>query len=280
MKELLCKVNSLATPLYEKMPGWCFPDRPRRFHAYCVGTGKSGTVSIYLMFSKYRTQHEAESRFIIPKVIAFNNGKMSTDEVIKYIKHRDKRLSLEMDSSALNYFFIDILVDQFSNAKFILTIRDCYSWLDSLINHTLSRPWIQQNKFNLHSHWTSLRKMVYNIGEKQHTSQEQVLCENGLATLDGYFSYWAKHNQHILTTVPQERLFVVKTKEINSNISEIEKFIGVTSGSLLKIHGNTARQKFNLLSKIDKIFLEERANVHCGELMNKYFPEIKGFNIV
>jgi len=39
-------------------------------------------------------------------------------------------------------------------------------------------------------------------------------------------------------------------------------------------------QKFNLLAQIDKDFLAAKANLHCKELMDKYFPEIKKITYV
>ncbi|MDY6992749.1 MAG: hypothetical protein SVR94_09120 [Pseudomonadota bacterium] len=69
----------------------------------------------------------------------------------------------------------------------------------------------------------------------------------------------------------------MKTKEINKSVKRIENFLGIESETLSPVYGNKGKQKFNILSKIDKNFLEEKANLHCGELMNQYFPEIKGF---
>ena len=99
--------------------------------------GKTGTVSIHAIFRKaqYRCgEHEPESRFLINKILTFYNGKIDTNEFTLYVKHRDRRLGLEMDVSHLNYHLLDILVNEFSEAKFILTIRDCYSWLDSFMD--------------------------------------------------------------------------------------------------------------------------------------------------
>jgi hypothetical protein len=76
------------------------------------------------------------------------------------------------------------------------------------------------------------------------------------------------------------RLLVVKTSEINQSIRKIENFLGITQGTLPnQIRENVRRKNFNILSSIDKNFLEEKANFHCQELMDKYFPEVKGFNL-
>ena len=271
------KANYWATPIYERLPLWCFPKRNQRFKAYNVGMPKTGTTSIHIMFSdKYRSGYETESRFVVDKILAFAQGKINKNEFSQYIKRRDRRLGLEMDSSTLNYFLLDILPSEFEEAKFILPIRDCYSWLDSYINHNLARPYLRQ-------HWSKSwlvkwNKFRFKANQFEHAQEEKVLADNGLYTLDGYFSYWMEHNSQILAKVPAERLFVVKTKEINQNIPRIEDFLGITAGSLPRnVRGNVGSQKFHILSQIDQDFLEAKANFHCKPLMDKYFPEITGF---
>ena len=273
LEKIIKKVHYWATPIYDTLPKQCFPERHLKFKAYCVGMDKTGTLSIYITFHQhYRSAHEPEFRFLVYKILAFANGKIDKSELIRYVKQRDRRLGLELDSSHLNYHLIDILVNEFSQAKFILTIRDCYSWLDSLINHYFTYPelrnWWRQ-------HWVQFDKFRFKAEQFQHAKAEKILADNQLETLDGYFSYWAEHNSKIIAAVPEERLLVIKTSEINQNISKIENFLGITPGTLpTQVRANTAKNKINLLSKIDPDFLEEKVNFHCKELMDKYFPEI------
>jgi hypothetical protein len=219
-------------------------------------------------------------RFLIYKILAFAKGNLDKSKLTGYVKHKDRRLGLEMDSCGLNYFFVDILVNEFSEAKFILTIRDCYSWLESVINQQMltlkmERHWFRQ-------HWADIYDLRYGTDKKKHAKEEKVLADKGLYTLDGYFSYWREHNSKVLATVPKERLLIVKTPEINQSIQRIEEFLGIPAGTLPhNVRENVRRKKFkklNILSQIDKDFLEEKANFHCKELMDKYFPEVKGFN--
>jgi hypothetical protein len=71
----------------------------------------------------------------------------------------------------------------------------------------------------------------------------------------------------------------VKTQEINQSIPKIEAFLEIKPNTLpTHIHGNKADKKLQLLAQIDRDFLEAKANLHCKELMDKYFPEIKGYN--
>jgi hypothetical protein len=271
-------LKKVAIPFYELLPSWCFPERHLRFKAYCVGMGKTGTTSMHAIFSnQYRSAHEPEYRFLIAKILAFVKGDIDKIQFIQYVKHQDRRLGLEMNSSGLNYFLIDILVNEFNDAKFILTIRDCYSWLDSLITYWIAAPIV------IERHWwkralIDLADFRFGANKFQHAQEENILADKGLYTLDGYFSYWREHNSKIIATIPKERLLVIKTQEIDQSIRRIEEFLGIPLGTLPnKVRENVRRKKFNFLSQIDKDFLEEKANFHCKELMGKYFPEMKGF---
>lgn len=272
LNQLARKLNYWATPIYDTLPSWCFPESHPKFKAYCVGMAKTGTVSIHIMFSRnYQSAHEPESRFLIHKIVAFMEGRIDKAELTKYVKHRSLRLRLEMDSSHLNYFLLDILVNEFKEARFILTIRDCYSWLDSLINHQLFRTRAP--------YWHKLDQYRFKTDQFRHSQPEKVLADNNLYPLDSYFSSWKEHNTKVLTTVPKDRLLVVKTHEISHSIDKIQSFIGIDTPLSSHIRKNTVKKKFNILSQINKNFIEEKANTHCKELMNKYFPEVTDFNL-
>ena len=220
-EQIIRKTHYLATPLYEHLPLGLFPHRPLKFKAYCIGMAKTGTTSIHMIFrSHYRSAHEAESGFLCRKILAFLSSKIDRNQFIQYLKHRDQRLNLEMDSSALNYFVLDILVKEFSEAKFILTIRDCYSWLDSAINYYPSIPAISYTHW-LRRHCRAFFKFVNEMDKLNYANyakEEQVLAANKFFPLEVYFSKWAKHTNKVLNTVPTDRLLVVKTSEINQSI--------------------------------------------------------------
>ncbi|NJO17495.1 MAG: hypothetical protein HC877_17650 [Thioploca sp.] len=235
---------------------------------------------MHAIFSnQYRSAHEPDARFLITKILAFHNGNIDKSKFVQYIiKHRDRRLGLEMDSSHLNYYLLDILVNEFSEAKFILTIRDCYSWLESLISNQLIVLKWQNNWFR--HRWINFADFRFGSREK-YAKEEAILADKGLYTLDGYFSYWNEHNSRVLAIVPREKLLIVKTNEIDQSIRRIEEFLSIPSGTLPhKVRKNVKKKQFNILSQIDKDFLEAKANFHCKELMDKYFPDVKGFNFL
>ena len=285
-KNLITKAtnNWLIPRVRNYLPLWSIPEKNRRFKAYCVGTWKTGTTSIHAAFRQnYCSAHEPESGFLCNRLVAFANGKIDKGELIQFVKRREKWLGLEMNSGGLNYLLVDILVSEWNETKFILTIRDCYSWLDSFLNqHYRDYCYLQAHYSNFRKKWgIKVHEIIFGYDEFKHAPEEKILADNGLYTLDGYFRHWREHIQQVIATVPKERLLIVKTKEINQDLPKIEQFLGLISGSLqAKVHENVRheKQKYYFLSKIDKDFLEAKANFYCQELMNKYFPEVKWFN--
>ena len=107
----------------------------RRFQAYCLGLPKTGTVSVHGIFGNYRTRHEFQQWDTHQMIIQYKHKKISRQEFLKFLQDRDFAGQMEMDSAHFNRHYIDILAQEFPEAKFICTIRDCYSWLNSLINY-------------------------------------------------------------------------------------------------------------------------------------------------
>jgi hypothetical protein len=242
----------------------------RKSQLYCVGTAKSGTHSIAAMFNdSIRSQHEAESAALIRKIGEIASGLISEADVCRYIRGRDRRLKLDIDSSQLNFFLIDYLLDVFRDARFLLTIRDPYSWLDSFINDSLRRQARQD--------WVKFREFRFKTDQLDHPPEERLLKSLGLFTLDGYLSYWAMHNHKVVTTIPSSRLFIVKTDEISRRAYEIASFAGLPEKCIRVdgLHSFKNPQKFNILDQLDRDYLEAKVREHGGWLMQQFFPEIQ-----
>ena len=260
-----------TTAISSSLKGYLRPlVQPRRFQAYCIGTPKSGTHSIAGLFSpNYRSSHEPEFEFLWNMLLDVHEGLVSQEQFLKQIKARDRRLWLELDSSNLNYYLIDILIKEFDDAKFILTIRDCYSWLASAIKHRISRKRSVAN---------SQRKDKFRFGtcSFEYAKEEDTLKQYQLPTVDAYLAYWAEHNSKVLKKVPQDKLLVVKTNEISPKVERIADFIGISSETLNRgsSHVFRARTQKNILSEIDRDFLEAKVNKHCKKLMDNFFPDL------
>jgi len=224
------------------------------------------------MFSHVlKSAHEPEKMLVLDTFFEYRAGEMTRPEWEEFIDKRDKRLGLELDSSQLNYLLMDALVAMYDQARYILTIRDCYSWLDSYINFQINYPAVNPR-------WTRIRDVRFQPGKFVFSRFEKVLEERGLYTVEGYLSYWASHNQQVLDTIPKEKLFVLRTDEISSRTKELASFLGLHEWSIessINTHHRIAIKKHNILSQIDPLFLEEMVDKHCRKLMDSYFIHIK-----
>ncbi len=248
--------------------------QPRRFQAYCIGMLKSGTHSLSAIFKKkYNSGHEIEIRRLALNAVPLLNSELTTKNHIKFIRERDRRFWLEMESSHLLYHSLGILIDEFPKAKFILTIRDCYSWMNSYMNHHLSHD-------DTADFWWKLRRAYYRADSLQHAVEEQILQDNGLYTVDGYLSYWADYNRKIIDMIPEDRLLVIRTDRIRDNLQNIADFLGVCVSTLdnTRTHVYKAKKRFDLIWEIDREFLESKGKEYCSDLMLRYFPEIESLD--
>ena len=241
----------------------------RKSHIYCIGTAKSGTHTLADIWGdNYKTAHEPEAEFMINLILNYKNGIIDDNVVIKNLISIDNKLKLDINSSQLNFFFIDILTKIFQDSKYILTIRDPISWLDSLINHQLSS--------SCSSNWKRLRDFRFNPSHLIHPNEEKALKKNNLYTLDGYLSYWNYHNKKAITVIPTNKLLILRTDKINESTKVLSDFVNLFNYNIMNsnVHSFKAKNKFNILAQINKDYLYSKVKEHCIELLIEFFPEI------
>ena len=242
-----------------------------KIHLFCVGAAKTGTHSIGQMFcSSLRAYHEAGAGDIISLITSPLDDKERQKRLLQCIRERDKSISPEIDSSQLNYFLMDILLEEYPGAKFLLTIRDCYTWLNSFINHSLRFP-------DTAPLWRQLRDFRFRPNLYSHPSEEEPLRSLGLYTLEGYLSYWTSHNNGVINTIPSEKLLIVKTHEISARASEIAIFAGIPPEKVNhdSSHAFKSNVDFRVLRRLPVSYLDAMVERFCGTLMDRFFPEIK-----
>lgn len=243
----------------------------RRIHVYGVGCPKSGTQSLARMFAgSYRSTHEPFAQQLIAHILAVaEHSDQAPRRLADFVRRIESEHAWEMNSSQLNVYFLDQLVAEHLDARFILTIRDCYSWLDSYINHHLRQPASEGKR--------RLRILRHRPDLYPHRPEERALADKGLFSLDGCLSFWAWHIRTVLRTVPRERLWIVRTPDLGSDLQGLAAFLGVPAQSLDRdaSHSHRADQRFHLLDELDRSFLEARVQEHCGPLMAQWFPSIR-----
>lgn len=250
---------------------WLRPHvRPRRFHAFGIGMPKTGTQSLAAIFSGYRAWHEPAREEFMQIIMARANGALTETTTRDAVRRLDRRMWLELNSSWINYMLLDILLEAYPRAKFVLTLRDCYSWADSIWNEILGR---------VHDEYQVQFQRWYgeSLSPGTHVEGDRVLAEHGVWPLDMWLRAWHQHTRRVLATVPAERLLVIRIQDLHSELPRLAEFLGVPVETLdaRRSHEHKAAAKFGLLAKIDPQYLHERVEARCGDLMRTFFPDIQ-----
>jgi hypothetical protein len=223
------------------------------------------------MFSRnVRAGHEKKSLEFIDVFFRWREGGLGERQLRDWLCARDQELALEVDASWLNGLVIDLLAREFPEARFVLTIRNCYSWLNSEFRRVLHAPSQKPQR-------VKLRKFLHGPETIAHSPEEKILKELGLYTIDGYLSHWAAHNEKVLEAIPEDRLLVVRTEQIGVRAAEIAEFARLPRHALRRerTHEYQNPVRRNVIREIDRAFLEGKVARHCRPLMSRFFPEIK-----
>jgi hypothetical protein len=251
-------------------------NRVRRTRFYCVGTGKSGTHSIANMFSKnVRALHEAQALAVMERIMKWREGRINDQEMAAWLHQPGSGTGAGSGFVHAQLQLLDLLLREFSDALYLLTIRDCYSWLNSLINHRI--------RFKGKANPTRLKWREWRFRTNHpvvHAPEERVLKENDLSTLDTHFAHWASRNGEALAKIPASRLLIVRTDQITQKAFEIADFARLPRRAVRLHHTHSFRNpvRQELIRQVDRAFLERKVEHHCRPLMTGFFPEIQSLD--
>jgi hypothetical protein len=244
------------------------PLLPRQ-RLYGIGMGKSGTHALASLFKGIAVAHEPEAEPLIRTILDHVSGHCGWEALDALVRDRDARLNLVVDVSNVNIFIVDLLMRIDPDARFVLTIRDCYSWLNSFLNHYL--------RVNPTATWRAFAEYRFRKDDAAYPPAEHILEKNGLYQLEGYLGYWHAHLSKAIEAVPPSRLFVVRVNEIGVRASEIAAFAGFDVGTVDPSRINEFRnpKKCRIIEEIPRAHLLEQVDRHCRSLMQQFFPEIR-----
>ena len=237
--------------------------------AFCVGQAKSGTASLYgLLAANYRAAHEPEREQTLDLILRESRGELGEDEIRDLLIQRDHRLDLEYDIAWANQFLISPLVEVFPNARFIVLVRDCSSWLGSIVGHLLNRE-IPADVRNFLDWWFKPERYP-------HTIADRGLEENGVYSVSAFLHAWNDHVERCLITIPENRRLVQRCDELDRSHDRLADFLGIPSDRLDSNRGhlNSGAEVNTLGSMVESASVDEMIDAICGVNMARYFPEI------
>ena len=240
---------------------------PRQLQALCVGAPKSGTTSIANLFSKnYRYEHEAERKAHVEFIWLHYTGVVSDAEYIQYLIKRDRRLWLDIESNCFLGYRPDLVYRAFQNARFILTIREPFSWLESIFDNNINYP--------VTASITMLRwhSFFFHPEDYQYTDKDAILKENKLYPLDAYLNYWVCTNRSVMDSIPDEQLLVLYTHKISHGLAELADYLGVSADTFNKEKArmNVTSIKHDIIKKMDSDYVHSRIEAVCQGFIRDY----------
>jgi hypothetical protein len=222
------------------------------------------------LFEAYRSAHHPDQKVRLPLAARYLKDDIQDSAAARVLRRRDRLLRLELESSSLAGILIEPLSTACPDKKFILTVRDVYTWCDSWIDHNVNDP------PEASSPWSALDRIRLRIDEVEPTRFDSPLVERGLPPLACYFQLWADHNSRVLEVVPPRRLLVVETSQILAKTGELAAWAGVPPETLRTERGwiFSTPTKHHVLATLDRSYVQDTANRICGPLMSRYFPEV------
>jgi len=217
----------------------------------------------------FRTDHEPLNYDFIPRLAS--GTFRSSDRCARYLRERDVLLNLEAESSHFLFEVAPTLAEIFPDARFICTLRDCFSWLESVLNREAASDtrgqypyWLLWNK--RFTRGRTARTLLENgrLGERP--------CED---TLRSYFRYWAYHYHVVESQVPDDRLLLGRTSELEAELPRISAFLELEKPLRAVEPQNTGSRKLVRLGEMDVDRLTAIADEVCGPTMERHFPEIR-----
>ena len=280
VKSLMGSFPGLASPIRAAL-------QPLNFRLYAVGAPKTGTMSIARLFQRdYRAMHEGTYLEAISYLMRRRAGTVSDDELVGWLLRRDVLIWADCESSHIMNWFADLLSVVYPDAKFLVTVRDCYSWTQSVLDqHLNSRPPRRVDDAPSTARggvtYSSLRGVYY--GDKS-TDPNSLLTELGEYTLEGYLDYWSSHYAQALAALPTDRRMFVWTRDIQDRAEDIAQFVGVPSSSLDlgRSHSHVAPEKHDVLGQLDPQAVREAVRTRCGPVADRLatLPGLQGKDLL
>jgi Sulfotransferase domain len=229
-----------------------------------VGLFRTGTTTICEMFAKsFRADHEFRIEDELDVLVKRFARENSDNELRAFVRDRDAENPLDLDSSGAHFGLIDILSSEFPEAKFILTLRNVYSWLNSCVGKLYG---------DFVGGWKS------RVGELANRLECLPDYSFVLNDRDGYkicieqmMKTWTGVNRSIIHWVPPECLLIVNTETLSRSLDEIAAFCGIGGELLANCHSNPGLA-VNYLSCFDANRLEVLVGRHCSALMSEQYP--------
>jgi hypothetical protein len=193
------------------------------------------------------------------------HGASVTEQVRRELRRRSWQFNLEVDCANFLSPLAGEIAALYDDARFVLLIRDCFSWLDSRIE------WLATTSAS--PMWSENFAARYRRHADVPAREEAALTAAGLLPLASYLRYWAELPERVLREVPRDRVCVLRTEDLDDSNERLARFVGVDPSTIEVVHVNHNPSRTGLLSTVPREFIVERAMEFCSPLMQRFWGE-------
>lgn len=263
---LRVRCQSLCAPFMARRAA----PRERRFHAFAVGLPRSGTHSLAAMFgARFRTAHEPALVDTLAHTMSWNRGERTPARMGALLRWRDRRLNLELEAAHYLHHLAPLLVAEFPEARFVLTLRDPVSWIESELNQNIRSAG--------YPFWRALEQQRYGRYGADFPAPERDLAAAGcLHPIGSYLCYWRDHIDTVVQAVPADRLLILRTDQIGERLTELTQFLGVDDGMVDQSQSRSGvggDRSVELRRHLADEYLRDQVERHCLSVVREWFPE-------
>jgi hypothetical protein len=210
-------------------------------------------------------------RETVIQIVKRYDGSLSDTAFRAYLLRRDQEGGLEMDAASFNHFYLDLLVEMFPQAKFIFTIREPYTWMNSYCKMLLRYRRLFATQGVPPPQWmTDYGRILFGTFSWDAFTSLDVF-QSQLATLvDGFVRHWGEANRRIFALLPRDRALVLRTYEISTQLDALAQFVGVPRRTLTAIdRRNVNPDHSNVLQDLEPTFFQERCALYASDILQQ-----------
>ena len=245
---------------------WAAHSPPRRFHLMCMGLPRSGVVSLYTLFARFRAANEYAEAESIRMLVQYHNKAVSRDALVAYMERRDRESALEMDAASFLHLAADVILSLSDETRFVLPVREPGAWLASYLRELLR----VHDRFRARGKTPPCWQRDYGAMLLGRFDWEEIASpEARRKSLGGvarrFLIHWARSTETMLDTLPRERTLVLRTQDLGPMRDRIAAFAGLPPDSLSGTgHSNPSPPGPGGLEGLPQRWLAKSAADICG----------------
>jgi hypothetical protein len=252
-------------------PGQGYRPRPssRRFHVLTVGLPRTGSTSLYTLFTNFRAGNEFMERETIAQVVRRHQGALTQPALEQYLRRRHVEGDLEMDAASFHHLYLEFLVREHPDARFIMTIRSPYDWANSYIKMIMG--WHQRFTAAaepLPDWMEDYGVMLFGDFSWAWVASPATVAERAEPLADAFIRHWAEANRRTLSLLPPGRSLIVRTEELSQSCARLADFAGVPAAALTdEHHSNIHPDRSDLLTGLGRGWVDARARDYGADVL-------------